>query len=1002
MKKIYSLALVFCFCLINPTGILGQGSCDNTGFHFKTGKLVETLDFAKLLVVADFNKDGNLDFANYQSSSPIQNLRAAIEIQLGNGHGDFGVSKVISLGYSPFSFDGNQFKSGDFNGDGNVDLCNVGFGQLKVWYGNGQGDFSPVKEYPLNSQSPLPIPSSRIIVTDVNSDGRSDVMFINGSLQVLLATSEGGFSTPKELALSGSLTLLEAYDLNGDGKPELIASGSGSNTLYIFSNEGDGKFLAPVQITTAMFPSSIAIGDFTGDQRSEIIVSTSAGTTTDILINNGTGGFSTTKTILNRGINGITTGDFNKDGKLDFAFTQNQSYANYQGNLGICFGDGTGNFSTASTYMMGVTPQGLSVGDFNKDGFLDLLSPDTILDGVNLVFGEVNGNFAAGRITTIENVNSFGGKISVGDINKDSIPDVIAVGQTVYAFEGRGNGSFKVPAIYDSKYKLGSLSTASLISDLNKDGQPDLVITGNYTPTGNFSTNGSVTILWGSTATGYTEANARFYTVGQTPSSVIAADVNGDSWVDLIVTNAGSNSVSILLNDTRGQFLPAVNFPTGLEPQSISAADFNGDNLNDLIVGNRNSAGISLLINDGAGGFTTSLIGIAANPGRVQALDINGDRKQDIIIGQQNAGNITVLLGNGNGTFAPRINSIVGGRVIDFVTNDVNRDGKIDLILTLNVESPYATSDAQNRFLIYVGDGTGKFYFGAETIASRATYLAVNDLTGDGTPDLAISSPIGIQVFPGICNTPTDSNSLVTVNAANYNGIDLAPNQIVAGFGSGLSTTTLAATSVPLPSELGGTIVKVKDSKGDERVAPLFFVSPSQVNFQIPSATAIGFGTIKITNNAGKTVNGGVLITAVKPGLFTATNDGTGTIAGSALRILYGTGQQIYEPVSRYDEILKRIVPVPVLLPSQSSSADTLYLILYGTGIRGNTSLDQVRVIIGGRSYAVDYAGQHCCFAGVDQINVRIVDPYNVSRSELDIRIEVDGKISNVGKITFE
>ncbi len=94
-------------------------------------------------------------------------------------------------------------------------------------------------------------------------------------------------------------------------------------------------------------------------------------------------------------------------------------------------------------------------------------------------------------------------------------------------------------------------------------------------------------------------------------------------------------------------------------------------------------------------------------------------------------------------------------------------------------------------------------------------------------------------------------NANTNVSAASYVSTSLAPESIVSAFGSGLATSTLAAASTPLPTTLAGSTVKVRDSAGAERLAPLFFVSPAQINYQMPAGTANGAATITVTSGDG-------------------------------------------------------------------------------------------------------------------------------------------------------
>ena len=998
MKNFSLTILVLAVCLTNSSLVVGQATCSNRGFRFQSIKLIETTPSPSQPLITDFNKDGNLDIAYLQSNSSSF-FNPSMEIQLGNGRGEFAISKRVIIPFSPFSFGGGRnFGSGDFNGDGNIDLCIAEYNHITVWLGNGQGDFGMPIETTYPGQ-PTGVAVPKMVIMDVNNDGRSDLCFGGTSLVVVLASSSATFSVPKVLLISSSITLLEAADFNADNKLDLVATSA--SAILVFINEGDGKFSEPISSNLPTGSGVATVGDFNGDQRPDVIVSTTSNNTTTVYFNNGSGSFNSSKPIFNRYLQGMVSGDFNKDGKLDFAFTQSTSYSNYGGNSGVCIGDGTGNFPTISQYSIGVLPQNPLKADVNKDGFLDLLFYDTT--GLDLVYGKAAGIFDAPQFVAPDNATSFTGKFAVGDINKDSIPDMITFGTYIYTFEGLGNGGFKPAVALDqNKYKLGFQNSALLITDVNKDGNNDIVIAGNYLPPGTNTSTGSLTILYGNAAGGFNETDARSFPVGINPTSLKAADFNADGFLDFAVVSAGTYSVSILINNRNGQFQAARNFTTGLDPQTMTTADFNGDNLVDLVIGNRGSAGFSLFINDGAGGFNTSLVGIGANPGQILAGDFNLDGKQDLLIAQVYSNNLTFLPGNGNGTFGSKINTLMPGRVTDFVTTDANQDNKTDLVITLTSQVNNSAYNTENRFSVYVGDGTGKFTYGTESIALQAGNLLLSDLNKDGLPDISVSSQYGVQTYLSACNPLFNPLSIVVVNAASYKGIDIAPAGIVSAFGSGLSPSVLAATALPLPTTLNGTVVKIKDSKGVERTSPLFFVSPSQVNFLVPADVALGVATVSANNGAGQIATADIIITSTKPALFTANSNGAGIVAAEALRLIAKTKVQVSEPLLRYDDLLKRFVGVPVVLPPNSDTSDILYLILYGTGIRGRSATEQVRVYVGGVLYTVDFAGAHCCFAGVDQINVRIFDAYPYLRGEVDVQVEVDGKLSNIGKVVLE
>lgn len=144
----------------------------------------------------------------------------------------------------------------------------------------------------------------------------------------------------------------------------------------------------------------------------------------------------------------------------------------------------------------------------------------------------------------------------------------------------------------------------------------------------------------------------------------------------------------------------------------------------------------------------------------------------------------------------------------------------------------------------------------------------------------------------------------------------------------GLATATIAANTLPLPTEIAGTTVKIKDSAGTERLAPLFYVSPTQINYQIPSGTAPGAASVTITSGGGSVSSGVVLIKPVAPSLFAANGNGQGVAAALALRVK-ADGSRTYEEVVQRDAAQKKFVALPIDLGPQS---DQVYLVLFGTG----------------------------------------------------------------------
>ncbi len=236
-----------------------------------------------------------------------------------------------------------------------------------------------------------------------------------------------------------------------------------------------------------------------------------------------------------------------------------------------------------------------------------------------------------------------------------------------------------------------------------------------------------------------------------------------------------------------------------------------------------------------------------------------------------------------------------------------------------------------------------------------------------------------------------------SVSAASYAGAALASDAISVAFGADFTTSTVIAPTVPLPTTLAGTSIKVKDSTNTERLAPLFFVSPGQINYLMPSGTAAGEAIITITSADGRVSPSRSVIDTVAPGLFSANSSGQGVAAAVALRVK-ANGEQVYEAISSFNAAQQQFVATPIDL---GPATETVYLILYGTGLRFRSGLQGVTVKIGGVDATVAYAGGQTGLAGLDQLNV-IVPRAVIGRGEVDIALTVDGKAANVVKVNIK
>jgi len=367
-----------------------------------------------------------------------------------------------------------------------------------------------------------------------------------------------------------------------------------------------------------------------------------------------------------------------------------------------------------------------------------------------------------------------------------------------------------------------------------------------------------------------------------------------------------------------------------------------------------------------------------------------------------------------------RINTVAGNGV-----NGYGGDGIAAISTSLN--NPFFVAvDAAGD--LYIADQSNHRIRKVTISTGMISTVAGTGVSGSaGEPATAeavqLSSPTGIAVNVNgdlfiadrannrICRTRSaaEINSAGVVSAASFapSG-DLTSESIVSAFISNLPTSVQSAATLPLPLTLAGATVRVRDSLGIDRIAPLFFVSATQINHLIPNGTANGTATVTVTRNNGLLTNGAAIVSTgsiniatVAPGLFAANANGQGVVAAVAFRRKVN-GQESYEPVARFDAVANRFVSVPIDLgPDVGPASDQVFLIAYGTGFRNRSALSNVRAMIGGVNAPVFFAGATPGFAGLDQANLQL-DRSLAGKGEVDLVFTVDGKTANPVKVNVK
>jgi hypothetical protein len=359
----------------------------------------------------------------------------------------------------------------DVNGDDKLDVITTNDNEptVGVLLGNGDGTLQPVVTYPSGGTNPV-----SVAVADVNGDGKPDLIVANkcdttcstpaGSVSVLLGNGDGTFQAAVPYSTGGYVaSSVVVSDVNGDGKPDLLVanqcnaaacvqSTDGNGSVAVLFGNGDGTFqLAVAYSSGGSLPLGLAVADINGDGKPDLVVtnecpsgSLSSGcpSGTDgsvaVLLNNGNGTFQTAATNDSGAplTDAVAVADVNGDGKPDLLVGGGIcTYGSCTGPVGVLLGKGNGTFQTAVTYSGGKgAVTSIAVADINGDGNPDLL---VAIDCPNI---------------------------------ESSICNFSSVGQLL----GNGDGTFR-PATQHGNG--GVLTPSSLkVADLNGDGKPDVVV----------------------------------------------------------------------------------------------------------------------------------------------------------------------------------------------------------------------------------------------------------------------------------------------------------------------------------------------------------------------------------------------------------------------------------------------------------------------------------------------------------------------------------------------
>ena len=487
------------------------------GTSFSPSSNFAPMDGVIAVALGDMNEDGCLDAVQ-------TGAYGFVTIAPGTCDGNFALASFTALAGD---WDA-AVAVADVDGDGHLDVVgsgafydlaagpgegSVGGYLTSVMKGDGKGDLAPATVYPAGTDV------FSIAIADLNGDSKPEIVTaVSGENKATLFLNDGSgnFNAPQGLSigyLSGITNapvqsgVVEAADLNADGKADLVLieyghEGNLPSQITSLLSEGGGKFSQPVRSTISVGPDSpypvFTTGDFRGTGHPDLIYAFQYQLPSAAVFfpGNGDGSFGAPVTLgpLPNPY-ALTTGDFNKDGKLDFAVYGYSDNNQTGSEVDVFLGNGDGTFHQLAAQSFPLLsadmPEQLISGDFNHDGTLDLLigynENDGFASGDDLEVALGNGD---GTFQTTETLMSHFGPVAVVDLNGDGYLDLVQSRDPAHYFDSNDNTqyipnaltvylggpglTFQQQPTYSLPGSLDSGEAPALVGDFNGDGIPDV------------------------------------------------------------------------------------------------------------------------------------------------------------------------------------------------------------------------------------------------------------------------------------------------------------------------------------------------------------------------------------------------------------------------------------------------------------------------------------------------------------------------------------------------
>lgn len=425
---------------------------------------------------------------------------------------------------------------------------------------------------------------------------------------------------------------------------------------------------------------------------------------------------------------------------------------------------------TTNTVSVGTGPTSVATGDLDNDNDQDIVTANLGSGTLSIITQDgVNSGVFTNRnpITSITSAFS----VAIGDLNNDSFQDIVAIkniangsNPTAMIYAGNGSGTSFTGPVTPQPATGGSgakgFPSHVIIADMNGDEKRDLIIVNNYNAGAlNYvSILPNTTAVLGGTISFGAPVDVPTSTSGAgRPYEVVAAYLDGDSRLDMVVTNNATDKVSVFL--TNSQPFPSfarTDYATGDAPWGVVLNDFNNDGTYDIAVANNGTATVngvspntvSVFLNNGNSTFANQVpYAVGLRPKSIASSDVSGDGKPDIITANNGAGanSVSVLkqVTTSPGTFESAVNYTVGTAPYFVATADLNGYYQQSDIVTANYSSNNVSISLVS---INLGPGTP----GAPTVTAGNGQVSITGWTAPTTG----TTPVGYRIYGSANGSP--------------------------------------------------------------------------------------------------------------------------------------------------------------------------------------------------------------------------------------------------------